>query len=194
MTDGFHAAPPIWTGFYFGAAAGYGIGVTDLKDNGVELFDTGLRGAQGVVVAGYDWQLSPALMLGVFGDYAFGEIEGSFNDADDIFAVDKQWAIGARLGLLATPSTLFYASAGYTRADFEVSSDDLSLNNETLDGYFVGLGVEQAISRNLAFKLDYRFSDYRDFTSGNSTLDNEVHSVRLGLNWRFHAGGGTHVK
>jgi outer membrane immunogenic protein len=102
-----------------------------------------------------------AAQLGLFGDYALGKIEGTFDEADDNFTIDKQWAVGARLGLIVAPSTLLYTSAGYTRADIEVSG--LFSIEETLDGYFVRLGVEQAINRNLSLKVDYRFSDYEDF-------------------------------
>jgi outer membrane immunogenic protein len=191
VKDGRYAAPLNWTGFHVAAAAAYGIGVTDLVNDGTDGFDTGLRGVQGVLAIGYDWQLSPLWVLGVFGDYAFGEIEGAFDAADDTFTIDKQWAVGGRLGLLATPSTLLYASAGYTRADFEVSGNTLNITDkETMDGYFVGLGVEQAISRNLALKIDYRFSDYKEITSielatARDELASDVHSLRLGLTWKF---------
>jgi outer membrane immunogenic protein len=184
VREGAYAAPLKWTGPYLGAAAAYGIAVSELSGGGEnDVFDIALRGAQGVVTVGYDWQLSPVWVLGLFGDYAFGKIEGTFDEADDNFIIDKQWAVGARLGLVVTPSTLLYTSAGYTRADVEVSG--FFSIEETLDGYFAGLGVEQAINRNLSLKLDYRFSDYEDFTFQGFNFDNEVHSVRLGLTWRF---------
>jgi outer membrane immunogenic protein len=154
------------------------------------VFDIGMRAAQGVAAIGYDWQLSPAWVLGLFGDYAFGKIKGAFDEAGDGVTIDKQWAAGARLGLIITPSTLLYTSVGYTRADFEVSGF-LSIQ-KTLDGYFVGLGVEQAINRNLSLKLDYRFSDYEDFTFGVFNFDNEIHSVRAGVTWKF--GDGALIK
>jgi outer membrane immunogenic protein len=101
-------------------------------------------------------------------------------------AIDKQWAIGGRLGILSTPSTLLYASAGYTHADFEASQLGFNVIDEAVDGIFVGLGYEQTISRNLSLKLDYRFSDYEDLVLGNgANVGNEVHSVRLGVNWKF---------
>jgi outer membrane immunogenic protein len=122
---------------------GYGTGTAELEI-GDFLQDVGLRGVQGGVAVGYDFRLNPQWVLGLFGDYAFGETDG-LGEADFKLAIDKQWAIGGRLGLLATSSTLFYASAGYTRANFEASDGGETLIDETLDGFFVGLGVEQAV-------------------------------------------------
>lgn len=186
VKDAPYAAPAhIRSGLSVGAGVGYGVGTSTLT-NGTEADDASLRGAQGVVAVGYDWQVGPKLVLGILADYAFGQLDGTL--AADL-TIEKQWAIGGRLGVLATPSTLLYASAGYTRADFEVISDlpGLLLADRTLDGIFLGLGVEQALTRNIALKLDYRFSNYQDFKDATSGLrfDNEVHSVRLGVNWRF---------
>jgi outer membrane immunogenic protein len=186
-----HVAPPNWTGLYAGIAVGHGIGTAELLD-----FDEiSLRGVQGVVLAGYDFQLGPQWVLSLFGDYVFGESDGLLA-AGLKLAIDKQWAIGGRLGLLATPSTLLYASAGYTRADFEAFDGGNTFIDEALHGFFVGVGVEQAINRNLSLKLDYRFSDYEDFrfNVSNVVFDSEIHSVRLGLNWKFLTDHGAQLK
>jgi outer membrane immunogenic protein len=192
VRDGPYAGPLSWTGFYASAAVGYGTGTTELGDPFQT--DVSLRGMQGAVSAGYDFQFSHRWVLGVFLDYSFGEIDGTFDTIAKL-AIDKQWAIGGRLGLLATPSTLLYTSAGYTRADFEASQSGVTIADETLDGFFAGLGIEQAINHNLSVKLDYRFSDYEDIAvNGSTNFDNEVHSVRLGVNWKFHTDHGAQLK
>lgn len=53
------------------------------------------------------------------------------------------------------------------------------------NGFFVGGGVEQVLSRNVSLKFEYRFSDYDDVTVAGTKFDNEVHSVRLGVNYKF---------
>jgi outer membrane immunogenic protein len=181
IKEGPYAAPLGWTGFYVGAAVGYGFD-TDRLDAGGERFDFSLTGTQGVLSAGYDFQLSPRIVVGVFGDYGFGELDGFSENIK--FTVEEQWAIGARLGVLATPSTLLYASGGYTQAEFAFSDSDEN-TSKTLDGVFVGLGVEQTINRGLSLRLDYRFSSYEDVEVGEFIHDNDTHSVRLGLSWRF---------
>ena len=55
----------------------------------------------------------------------------------------------------------------------------------TLNGFFVGGGVEQALDRTFSVKLEYRYSNYEDVKSGPITMTNDVHSARLGANLRF---------
>jgi outer membrane immunogenic protein len=184
-------AAPTWTGFYLGGAVGYGLGFTSLSAVQVPeagTSDIGLRGVQGVVSLGYDWRLGPRWVVGAFADYAFSEIEA---DAGTIsVTIDNQWAVGGRLGYLLSPTTLLYGNAGYTQADFllrDSFSPDFNIA-EALRGVFVGGGIEHAVSRTISLKLEYRFSSYDPFdvnTGEALALDNEVHSVRVGVNWRF---------
>jgi outer membrane immunogenic protein len=176
-------AAPTWTGFYFGGGVGYGLGVTSLSASEAGTIDLGPHGVQGVVSLGYDGHLGPRWVLGAFADYAFSEIEA---DAQGQFvSIDNQWAVGARLGYLLSPRTLLYGNAGYTQADFSFAD----IAETTLRGTFVGAGVEHALSRTISLKLEYRFSSYDTFAVkvGESilNLDNEVHAVRVGVNWRF---------
>lgn len=179
VKGGSYEQPFSWTGFYVGGAVGYGIGTSELS-NGTDV-DISLRGVQGILSAGYDVQVSPNAVLGVLVDYAFGDVDGAVGGTT--LTVSNQWAIGARAGFLATPKSLWYVNAGWTRADFDISAG-ASLD-KSLNGFFVGGGVEQALSRNVSLKLEYRFSDYEDFNVGTTNIDNTVHSVRLGVNWKF---------
>lgn len=169
-----------WNGLYVGAAAGYGMGTMRLVD--ADVSDPSLKGAQGSVALGYDFQLTPGLVLGAFADYTFGAVDTTFSLTT--FSFDNQWSIGTRLGLVRSCCTLWYATAGYTQADFRISEEGRSLE-ETMKGYFVGLGVEQALSKNVSLKLEYRYSDYDDVTVLGVAFDNEAHAIRLGANWKL---------
>jgi outer membrane immunogenic protein len=89
-------------------------------------------------------------------------------------------------GFLATARSLWYVNGGWTRSDFDVTEPGFTSVSKSLNGFFVGGGVEQSLSRNASLKLEYRFSDYEDFNFGGTTFDNTVHSVRLGVSWKFH--------
>lgn len=172
--------PFSWTGFYLGAGVGYSAGTSELTPGTT---DISLQGAQGVVSAGYDVQVSPNVVLGVLVDYAFGDVDGDLFPLR--FTISNQWAVGARAGFLATARSLWYANAGWTRADFDLTVPGFTLVDKSLNGFFVGGGVEQALSRNVSLKLEYRFSDYENFNFGGIKFDNTVHSVRLGVNYKF---------
>jgi outer membrane immunogenic protein len=169
-----------WGGLYVGAAAGYGLGTMRFVD--ADVGDPSLKGAQGSVALGYDFQLKPGLVLGAFADYTFGAVETTFSLTT--FSFDNQWSVGARLGLVRSCCTLWYGMAGYTQADFEIADQGV-INEETMKGYFVGLGVEQALGKDVSLKLEYRYSDYDDVTVLGVPFDNDAHAVRLGANWKL---------
>ena len=211
-----------WSGLYIGAAVGYGVATTDVdvstqwkrkkKDwdpkNSVDLLDLdGLssEGALGTLTLGYDHQITPGLLIGVFGDYTFGDLENNVSVIEGFGKVTSElgdsWSVGARIGLVRD-KTLWYVMAGYTETDLDwslsVKGDEKASGGETLDGYFVGLGVEHQIFNNVSLKLDYRYSDYdalnlsheHDFgcweVKKNLETDTDVHAVRLGLNVKFN--------
>jgi outer membrane immunogenic protein len=178
---------PAWTGFYVGGAVGYGFGFPEVElptTEGPVTTDFGLRGVQGVVSLGYDVRLGPRWVLGAFADYAFGDVDGQAASIKII--IDNQWAIGGRLGYLSSPTTLWYGTAGYTGADFELSNSTVT---HAMKGLFAGAGIEQMLNQeeNVSMKLEYRISGYDEFTAGvaSENFETEVHSVRLGVNWRF---------
>jgi outer membrane immunogenic protein len=176
--------PFSWTGFYVGGAVGYGAGTMTFSPSSSFSVDIGLNGAQGIVSAGYDWQLTQRVVAGVLVDYAFGKVDGSFGT--ERISIDNQFAIGGRLGYLLNPKSLLFATAGWTRAKFEDA--DFPYLNTSVHGFFVGGGLEQSLSNNLSLKLEYRFSDYNAFRDPifvDDKYNNDVHSVRLGLNYNF---------
>ena len=213
------ASVDTWSGLYIGAAVGYGVATTEVdisaqNEEGGEKFSLlnldGLssEGAIGTLTLGYDHQVTPGLLIGIFGDYTFGDLENEYSALGGLAKVSSEigdsWSIGARIGLVRD-KTLWYVMAGYTEADLDW---DLSLNGqkvagggESLDGYFVGLGVEHQLFNNVSLKLDYRFSDYDalnfshedECLKSNLEIDTEVHAVRLGVNWKVDLFGSRHA-
>jgi outer membrane immunogenic protein len=125
--------PPVpvynWTGFYIFGGGGGGLWNAD---SNVVAFPSGLgvtrdqrlggSGWFGTVGAGYDWQLSPSWVFGVFGDGQFGEIRGSlsdpFNGIEGREKLRDTWAAGVRLGYLIAPNVNSYVNAGYTGSEW----------------------------------------------------------------------------
>jgi outer membrane immunogenic protein len=106
--------------------------------------DLGDAGLFGTVEGGFDLQLGSKFVLGIVGNFDFGqglkaksetegtvdvEFEGarpdvhSFTDFDVAVKMDDSWGIGGRLGFLASESTLIYGIGGYTRAKFKAHAD-----------------------------------------------------------------------
>ena len=140
--------PDIWSGFYFGANAGYGT----VRDSSPKI-----SGAVGGVHAGYNHQLG-SVVLGVEADYSWSGMEGtsSFSTGSGTgtvkVGVDDFWSVRARLGLLATPNLMIYGTAGYGGLN---ASATATLGTATAtargssEGFLGGGGVEYAFTSNI---------------------------------------------
>jgi opacity protein-like surface antigen len=99
---------------------------------------------------------------------------------------------------------MWYINAGYTQADvdFKFTRNNVTVpgtrNDVTLSGWFLGGGVEQQLSRGFALSLEYRLASYdsKEVFNGQYSinganqfhreeLDPTVHTVRLGLTYKF---------
>jgi outer membrane immunogenic protein len=165
------APPPMapvysWTGFYiFGGVGG---GIWDASTNtrltgsgtGLSINQTqGGDGWFGTVGAGYDWQINPSWVFGIFGDGQFGSLKGTIQDPTFFWTstikMQDAWAGGARIGYLVAPNVLSYVNGGYsgshwsgttflnTFSGFPVGAHTNSFNR---NGVFVGGGVENNLN------------------------------------------------
>jgi outer membrane immunogenic protein len=177
-----------WTGCFIGAGYGYGVSSQDVfPENDPAHVRTGVtttvsgRGWYGQGQLGCDYQF-PALnsnfVVGIFGDGGFGSIKA--NEIDPFSAtigaaapekISSLWAVGARIGWLATPKFLTYFSGGFTQAHanglsfvFPTTGAPAGVvsPSETYSGYFIGSGFEYGIDAvpGLFFKTEYRYSTY----------------------------------
>jgi outer membrane immunogenic protein len=162
------AAVGSWTGFYlFGGAGG---GVWDADTNTIDPATgacvlcvnqrQGGHGWFGTVGGGYDWQLNPSWVAGVFGDAQFGELKGTIQDQDTEFVGQEKlrtsWAAGVRVGYLIAPNVLSYVNVGYSGSDW--SGTSMIFNRNALsaapfgtpsfsrNGWFIGGGVENNLN------------------------------------------------
>jgi len=218
-----------WTGAYIGLGVGGAFTTHDRSVNQINDYESGysetfrLWGdhdgrshAFGTVTLGYDHQFSARWVAGVFADYDFGGRKshtspGNFGLVDDASLSQKDghaWSIGGRLGVLASPSTLLFVSAGWTQvsaeADISFDGDQRIKLSKERDGVFVGAGLETQLGRGLSLRGEYRFTrldgDHRSATLGegydcgydcyyNTRMeldrDLDVHSVRAVLVYKF---------
>ncbi len=118
---------------------------------------------------GYDWQRGGT----VFG--IEGEVTGaSTRDCSDNVVAPARYCdkagrdlyVGGRLGQVIGDSTLLYLKAGYTnyRDNIDYVDGGTGANSYSgsgvLSGVRGGVGIEQAIGKNLLIKAEYRYSHY----------------------------------
>jgi outer membrane immunogenic protein len=207
LKDGGPVGAPNWGGLYIAGSVGYGFGTakdtlelatppTTSRDN------VDIDSFIGTVAVGYDHMVSSNFLVGIFGDYTFGKLDGSGERVYPLGApaepfdvsIDNMWSVGARMGLVSSAHGLWYVTAGYTQADLRYS-DAFDTGHWDLKGYFLGAGFETMLRTGWFLRAEYRFTDYGKETifEGGCTpsceererLDTKMHALRLGLVYKL---------
>lgn len=213
------ALAPSWTGIYLGGGFGGGAWTSTSQAfdfGGGALTAPSSNGAKGwlaTAVIGADYQFADHWVGGVFADIDWSDMKGQYlvGNAAGVGSreLSSTWAVGGRLGYLTTPSTLLYATGGYTQARFGgVGFEGVALAVpggafETMDaatfhGFFVGAGAETRLWGNWFGQLEYRYADYErkretiSSTAGvplfSSDFQPTVQTVRAELTYKFGMG------
>jgi outer membrane immunogenic protein len=192
-----YSPPPIspaynWTGFYVGAMGGYGWSTSQGAD-----FKGGFAGG----TIGGNAQ---------FGNLVAGvEVEGAWSDigqtASALFglvrATDRIQAFGSATGRVgvAVENLLIYGKGGFAAAGNNIKVTVLGVSasdTQTHLGYTAGGGLEYGFTPNWSAKGEYLFAHYQSKNyfaglapPGVSSGTFEVHTAKLGVNYRFGWAG-----
>lgn len=193
------APPPVssWTGLYIGAHVGTGWGTTESESSAIAfpISQTQSNGFLGGVQAGYNLQLSPAVVIGVEADISGTSIKGTspclgFGVA---CSTDHDWiaTVAGRFGV-TYDRALFYVKGGVAWAQTTYSASFLGTTftsvDETRLGALFGTGIEYAFLPGWSAKLEYNYIDFGkdDFSfPGNVAIQEKTHLVKAGLNYRL---------
>jgi outer membrane immunogenic protein len=207
-------APPVvapvynWNGFYIGAHLGWGRSNTSWSDPTVAfgaIGDTNSDGFLGGGQLGYNWQFAPNWVLGIEGQISAADLNRSTTfvapGASLTLSHDAKWiaSVTGRLGY-AADNWLFYAKGGGAWADVDATATatlgGLSATasaNSSRSGWTAGGGIEWGFAPNWSALVEYQFYDFGSKTFALNpgaiplTADNEIHSVKVGVNYRFGA-------
>ncbi|UYN93988.1 MAG: porin family protein [Enhydrobacter sp.] len=194
-----------WTGIYLGAGAGASASINRLDasfGNASSSLDAGGHALLGTVFAGYDFHVAPRLVLGVLGDLTWTGPQSlqTLNAGGGTFTITSRtnmsWDALARVGFLPSPSTLLYAAGGYTgehvttTASASVGGFNASATqDDVVNGWTVGPGVETVIFGGWTTRLEYRYSRFeRKAVTAGTSVQPSMHTVRAGLAYKFGAG------
>ena len=193
-----------WTGGYIGLQGGYAWGKSqyDILQND-SYSNPDPDGWFGGAYAGYNYQFSNNVVLGIEGDFAFGDVSGGdigrFTDGVDpdmTVDADMNWsgAVRGRFGY-AIDRFLPYVSAGIAFADYDHSLDHILGGrvdfSDTYTGWTVGAGVDYALTDNVLLRAEYRYSDFGSVTYAATPtyfeheVDLSTNDVRFGIAYKF---------
>jgi outer membrane immunogenic protein len=200
-----------WTGFYVGTHTGVAVGRTTTSnvapyggfDAGVPLsYELNPASVFGGGQIGYNWQFG-GYVVGLESDIGYLGLRQTIRPApDDYVSLRYGWfgTVTGRAGF-AYDRLFGYVKGGLAVASITNTADDLTaagaLNASDLSetkrtrvGWTVGSGFEYAIAPAWSVKSEYMYMDFGKQTSTNLDRDtfshrNQVHSWKVGLNYRF---------
>lgn len=195
-----------WEGPYIGGFVGWASGTADMTDplagpcsaGDLEGCDVDISGWLVGLKGGVNFAVADGVIAGIVGDIAWADISGTdtFPAPVDESTNSINWQ-GSVRGLLGFDGGAFmpYVTAGLAVANASHYSDFADPFIDTVDathiGWTAGVGVDFAVTEDLAVNLEYRYSDY-----GSQEYDHETpvdppefglttHQVTVGLNWQF---------
>ncbi|WP_315837406.1 porin family protein [Bradyrhizobium prioriisuperbiae] len=183
------------------------------------------KGVIGGGQIGYNWQVSPQWLFGLEADIQGSGIKGS--DSRTLFpvqfdatstsltkSIDWFGTVRGRIGLLANPQWLIYATGGLAYGDAKLSFNTTDVTSGCIVGaticasgsssgvrvgWTAGGGVEAMLAPNWSAKVEYLYVDLgrRSLDVPASTgpfvfsasADFREHIVRAGINYHFNWGG-----
>jgi outer membrane immunogenic protein len=199
-----------WSGPYIGAHIGGAWGTRKWEDQGDDVSDNltyDVGGALGGLQAGYNFQPTPWLVLGIEGDYSWASLEGSGMPALETEATEMKtsmkWlaTLRGRIGYAFDP-WLFYVTGGgawskesQTITEFAEGAVNALSYSSKRSGYTVGTGFEYALNQHWSAKLEYNYIHFgsqtfavdpvMDSEAAGAKVTPEIHAVKFGVNYRF---------
>jgi outer membrane immunogenic protein len=171
-----------WTGFYAGANVGGGFGGTDAFNS--YLGPTGSRadGVLGGIQVGYNYQVSPAFVVGIENDFMATGIKTRGIAGNEV-SLPFYGTGRARAGVtLLDQRLLVYGTGGMAFGQVnDTGVDKLRI------GWTGGAGVEWAFRQNWSAKVEYLYTDlHKDFKKDAlPDRDQKFQTILVGVNYHF---------
>jgi outer membrane immunogenic protein len=189
-----------WTGFYAGLHGGYGwadVGAAGISGTG------DLDGWFGGGQIGYNWQAPGSnFVFGIEADLSGADISSSATATGggvtftDTAKLESFGTIRGRIGVAVWERSLAYVTGGWAwgNGNFSVSAAIPALgvaaaasSSQTHNGWVLGGGLETAINQNWTWGVEYQHISFDSQTYfGALSVDSDVDTVRLKLNYLFH--------
>ncbi len=178
-----------WTGIYLGGNLGWAFGSFDNRAGNITGLDADTNGVAGGLYTGYNFQVTPNVVVGAEADFSLTDLEKSKTSGGLALKSKSDWNsnIRARIGY-SFDRYLVYGAGGLALADLEVSGNG-DKDSKTALGWTLGVGGEAAVTDRISAKLEYVYQDFgeKDFNLNGTGVSSDFNSsqVRLGIGYRF---------
>lgn len=161
-------------------------GVTETEEFSDRGTSTGFAYGLGL---GYDVAAGKNFVVGVEANLDFSDTKDcveEFYDWEDLcLKAGRDIELAVRAGAVVNPSTLVYAKVGYANGRIKMTGwdwwqEEKLSEGKNRDGLRIGAGVETALSSKLYLKVEYSYTDYKDWKT-SYTQGTYRDEARLGL-------------
>lgn len=168
-------------------------------DDGVDTVDysNGTSGFGYGGEIGFDGRFGHTV-IGVYGGFDLANTdycEPVFGGDNACLEAGRNFTAGIRAGSQVSKNVLLFIKGGYSNGRLKASYTDAAdpTNNfneaDNLDGFHAGVGGEVALGSNAYIKLEYVYSDYKDYKYSDPdvslSLGLDRHQVLGGVGFRF---------
>ncbi|WP_105427927.1 outer membrane protein [Neorhizobium tomejilense] len=167
-----------WNGPYIGAHTGYAWGDGDAPGGGSDDFDSWRLGG----FVGYNWQFSSGFVAGIEGDVNYDWNENSYAGGIDV-DTGFSGSVRGRVGY-AMDRALIFAAAGWTATTAHIDGGGFD-DDDMLNGWTVGAGVDYAFTDNIFGRLEYRYNDFGNGSLAGADFDFSQHVINVGIGVKF---------
>jgi outer membrane immunogenic protein len=127
---------------------------------------------------GFDIKVGKKIVVGPYATYEFSSVK--LCDGPDCIKEDGNLGVGARVGVVVSPTVLLYAKAGYARISFTANTA-FATGSTSKDGVQGALGVDVNFSKHAYGMIELNYGDYGDFYGVNLQRRHAV----AGVGFRF---------
>ncbi len=178
-----------WSGFYMGGQLGWGWSDFNTNNSATGKFNSDASGINGGVHAGYNFAVTPNIVLGAEADFSLSDSEKRRTVSGVNVKTKSDWnsTFRARAGW-TFDRFMVYGTGGLALADINVRANGDGAS-KTAVGWTAGAGVEGAVSDNVTARLEYLYQDFgRESFSVNGSkyktdLSNNI--ARFGVSYKF---------
>ncbi|MEP3048310.1 MAG: outer membrane protein [Roseibium sp.] len=178
-----------WSGIYVGGNIGWAFGQFENNVGGTGKTTTDTNGLNGGLYTGYNFQVTPNLVLGAEFDFTLTDLEKTKSSGGLALKSSSDWNsnVRGRIGY-AFDRYLVYGTGGLAIADLEVAASG-NKDSKTVLGWTLGAGAEAAITENVIARFDYAYQDFgsQDFNLGGTAVKSDFSNnlVRAGIGYKF---------
>jgi outer membrane immunogenic protein len=188
-----------WTGARIGANLGVGMSSTFSYDTitPMEIAGLGQESVVGGLFAGFDYEVSPDIVLGF--ETGLQVFNGEASISALTYADDYEFRsfgaayAGVRLGVEVAPLTLAYGRFSYAAIHAQTSTVTFAPQEDYLSGYQVAAGIETEVMRDVILRAEGTYTqavDALEINDGATEYTPSHVGATIGASYRFGGEGG----